>query len=365
MNFWSLEPLLFVVSAAIILAVVGGALWVYFQVHLYVLAWGLNLPPPKNRVKINYNVVIPMPDGVSLVADIYRPKDKGSYPAVLIRTPYAKEKAEHNYSLVGNVFSSQGYVVVIQDVRGKYGSEGVFTPFVNEAKDGRDTVEWMAKQHWSDGKVAAWGFSYLGQCTWLIATDAPKPLKTIIPMFCCQNAYKGWISSGVPYLKDMIMWLALHHGRQGKIVTHEEIDELVFRLPVLQYDKRIKEGIDTFRTWMSHLHIDDYWLKLGVSDKRDRISVPVLFVVGWYDRFVNNTIEDFQKTVAINKDNKVGKSRLVIGPWGHEPIATFPDVNYGYYSKFKHQFVIQLRWLDYWLNGANNDLELERPIEYF
>ncbi|MEC7839513.1 MAG: CocE/NonD family hydrolase [Chlamydiota bacterium] len=306
-----------------------------------------------------------MSDGINLVSDIYRPKGKARYPAIIIRTPYGKGSVSHSYPLIANIFCSQGYAVVIQDIRGKYGSEGVFYPFENEYRDGTDTVSWVVKQEWSDEKVVVWGFSYLGSCAWVMATNSMEPVKTIIPMFCCQNAYMGWLDYGVPYLKDILMWLLKHHGRKGRVVSHEEVDQLILQLPVLQFDKRLEDGIETFKKWMYHLQTDEYWMAFSVSHRRHEIDVPILFIGGWFDRFINNTMVDFSETVKVEPTSNTGRSRLIVGPWGHRPTVEFPGFNYGYYAKFRHQFNPMVRWMNHWVKGAKWDFDDALPIDYF
>jgi len=306
-----------------------------------------------------------MSDGVNLVSDIYRPKSGECYPSILIRSPYGKGSSSHAYPLIANIFCSQGYVVIIQDVRGKYGSEGAFYPFENEYRDGTDTVKWMKDQPWSDGKVAIWGFSYLGSCAWVMTTNPLESVKTVIPMFCCQNAYTGWLDGGVPYLKDILMWLLKHHGRKGRVVTHKEVDEIILQLPVLQFDKRLEDGMETFKKWMYHLETDEYWTAFSVSHRRQEIDMPIFFVGGWFDRFVNNTMNDFCETVKVDPGSQTSRSRLIVGPWGHKPTVEYPHFNFGYYAKFRHQFNPMVRWMNYWLKGAAWDFDDNHPIDYF
>lgn len=353
-----------VVILAVVIAIMTFCCY-YYQFPLYFYAWALNLARPRGRIKVFYNFLMPMSDGVKLVADLYRPKKVGNYPCILLRTPYGKSNTEHSYPLIATIFASQGYVVIIQDVRGKYGSEGVFFPFLSEEVDGKDSVQWVAEQDWSNGKVAMWGFSYLGTCAWLSAPNAPRALKTIIPMYCCQNAYTGWIDGGVPYLKDILMWLSRHHGRKGREVPHNEVDSIILQLPVLQFDKRLKDGIDTFKAWMYHLHEDEYWQPISVNRRRDEMDIPVLFVAGWFDRFVNNTMDDYQKTISSNPEGKTKHSRLIIGPWGHQPTNTFPTIRFGYYSKFRHQFKPMVDWLNHWMKGLKENWDEKFPIDYF
>lgn len=356
----------FILSAVLIFAAaLIAALFYRYQLYLYLYNWVLGLRPPLFRVIKENNLLIPMRDGIILAADLYRPAKEGRFPAILLRTPYGKENTEHSYPLLATIFSSLGYVVLVQDVRGKYASEGEFHPFIHEEKDGNDTIDWISGQVWSSGAVALYGFSYLGSCAWLAARDSHPCLKTIVPMFSGQNAYRGWVDHGVPYLKDILYWLSRHGGRKGRDVPHEEVDLMIWQLPVLQFDKRLKDGIDTFKTWMHHLHVDDYWRSISVSHIREDIRIPVLFVAGWYDRFLSNTIEDFLETSSANQYQRHKKSRLLIGPWGHHPSDQFPEMSFGKEARFRNSIRRYVEWFDVNLKGAPASYDEKNPIDYF
>lgn len=144
-----------------------------YRVHLY--AWRLGFPQPKYRVVIERDVKVPMLDGILLSADVYKPEKRGKYPVLVARTPYNKAGTIFSYKEVAALFASQGYVVVIQDVRGKYASDGKFLPYFHEALDGHSTISWAGTASWSNGNVALVGTSYLGSCAWL-ATQYANPI---------------------------------------------------------------------------------------------------------------------------------------------------------------------------------------------
>ncbi len=360
MEMWSLE-IFFVFLLALIPVTLLLAIGYYFQLHHYLYCIVLKLPFP-NQILIRKHISFEMEDKILLFADMYLPVGNRTYPTILMRTPYGKDSAEHNYPLIARIFAGQGYIVIIQDVRGKYSSEGIFRPFLDEEKDGKETITQIGKFKESNGKVALWGFSYLGSCAWLTTPESSPELKTIIPINCCQNAYMGWIDRGVPYLKDILMWLSKHHGKTGRIVSHEEVDKMILRLPVLEFDKRLEDGIGTFKTWMYHLHSDEYWRTFSVSQRRNEIRVPVLFMGGWFDRFVNNTVDDYIKTLGVHPGGKPAASRLVIGPWGHIPTYNFPFADFGRKASFRRQFRAMIAWL----NHIMYDTPYQKfPVEYF
>ena len=192
-----------------------------------ITAWYLDIPQPQYRVVAEKNVMIPSADGIQLATDIYRPNAPGQFPVLILRTPYDKGSQRHKYPLLAKTFAAQGYVFVVQDVRGKYNSEGTFVPYESEAVDGHATVEWAGRASWSDGNVALLGFSYPGACAWLAATKSSPFLKTIASLNTTPNTYRGWYDRGVPYLKDMVWWTTKHGKRTKQTLSHQEIDEVL------------------------------------------------------------------------------------------------------------------------------------------
>jgi uncharacterized protein len=149
------------------------------------------------EITVVRDVAVPMRDGVILYADVYRPAAAGRYPVILQRTPYNKADGANalaNTDTLGAV--EHGYAVVIQDVRGRFHSDGDFTPFHQEIDDGYDTVEWCDAQPWSDGNVGMYGTSYVGAVQWLAAISTPPSLKAIIPTFTASDYYEGWTYQG-------------------------------------------------------------------------------------------------------------------------------------------------------------------------
>ena len=146
---------------------------------------------------IEKNVPVPMRDSVLLSADVFRPSPRGRYPVLLQRTPYGKGQAQIAFNILNPIRAAEaGYVVVIQDTRGRYASEGEFAPFLYESQDGFDTVEWCAAQSWSNGKVGMYGMSYVGATQWLAAIAAPPHLVTICPSMTAADYHDGWIYQG-------------------------------------------------------------------------------------------------------------------------------------------------------------------------
>src|SRR6201997_226311 len=167
--------------------------------------------PQAGDFVLEQNVVIPMRGGVLLRADIFQPKEGGPFPVLVYRTPYGKHFAQKEYTIFRRAVQ-RGYVVVIQDVRGRYASDGEFRPYENEGHDGYDTIEWAAKQKWSNGNVGTFGLSYPGAVQWLAAVQGPPHLKAMVPAMTFSTPqnffYAGgtWDMSWIDWIWNNIAW---------------------------------------------------------------------------------------------------------------------------------------------------------------
>jgi putative CocE/NonD family hydrolase len=163
-----------------------------------------------DSLKIDCNVEISMRDGVKLCADVYRPDDISKHPVLLARLPYNKDLSLISLSLLSPIRAAKrGYVVVIQDTRGRFKSDGQFSLFAGEAEDGYDTVAWCASQPWSSGQVGMYGASYFGATQWLAATANPPALKAIVPTITASDYYEGWTYQGGAFQQGFIQfWTA-------------------------------------------------------------------------------------------------------------------------------------------------------------
>lgn len=354
-------PIMYILLFLLILFVCS-----FFVFKQNIFAWFISYPQPSYRYTLKKDVMITMSDGTHLATDIYQPKGKGPFPSILLRTPYGKSNPSHRYSLAGQLFASQGYVVLVQDVRGKNGSEGKFIPYEKEGSDGFETLEWISEAPWFNGQVALFGFSYLASCAWLAATYRSPHISTIIPLFSCQSTYKGWFNHGVPFLKDMLFWLTKYAGKSNNLdneeVTHEEVDKVLQSLPIVGLDKIInKEPISIYQKFLHHPASDVFWDHLSPRHKIKDLSSPVLFYAGWYDRLLGNTLVDFE---AMEATPSGPYNKLIIGPWVHDPTQVTTDITFPKNAKFLLQLRTILDWCDYWLKKKPLPIGKERITYY-
>lgn len=330
-----------------------------------IVAWYLDLPAARHTVKIQKDVQIPMRDGVRLSADIYRPNAEGKFPVILTRTPYGKRNPDHKYAFAGSMFASQGFVYIVQDVRGKFDSEGEFYPYIYEARDGYDTIEWAAIQAWSSGSVGTYGFSYWGTTQWLSAPLGSTHLKAMVPINTSQNPYPRWIYNSIFRLNDMLVWYYENAPKRGRVSKGVDWDKAVRKLPLTEADNALGSDIPAYDDWIRHPLPGPYWDRFRVDDKVALIQAPALIIEGWYDYYLNLAIEDYNRMIRSAGSPEARQSMLLIGPWTHESKSKFTTVDFGKEASFMKQVKMILLWFNYWLKNEQNGILDEGPIRIF
>lgn len=328
-------------------------------------------PQARPAVRMEEGVRAEMRDGVALVADVYRPAGEGPWPVLLQRTPYDRDGAEE----AARRLAAHGYLVVVQDTRGRYDSEGVFVPFFHEAEDGYDTVEWAAALPGSNGQVGMFGGSYVGATQMLAAMSAPPHLVSIFPYVTASEYYDGWTyQSGV-----FMQWFASSWTTGlAQDTLRREVSRLArprewaFRLPVDEYrllalpDPR--DVAPYFRDWVEHETDDAYWEKVRVSDHYGDMPIKALHSGGWHDIFLKGSIANYvgMRAGAKTEEARSGQ-RLLVGPWAHA--ATSDEGKIGDVV-FGPQAVVDLTdvmvaWSDWALKGVENEFASDPPVKIF
>ncbi|KAF9118168.1 hypothetical protein BGX30_004783 [Mortierella sp. GBA39] len=236
-----------------------------------------------------------MRDGITLYADVYRPAEEGTYPVLLMRQPYGRKIASTVTYAHPVWYAARGYIVVIQDVRGRGDSEGEFTPFLSEAEDGYDTVEWAAGLEGASGKVGMYGFSYQGATQWAAASQHPPHLAAIAPAMTAADLYHGWMYTfGSFDLQSCLPWayqLARDTARRKGDAEAEAACSRVMsdpsgvlaQLPLAQGHPLLEAYLPAYFDWLGHPAYDEYWSRLNWLDAFKEQPVPALHIAGWYD----------------------------------------------------------------------------------
>jgi putative CocE/NonD family hydrolase len=292
-----------------------------------------------------YNVAVTMRDGVRLSANVFRPGDSSRYPAILLRTPYSKGA---EITAAYQSFVNHGYVVVVQDVRGRYKSGGTFEPINQEINDGDDTLNWIARQPWSDGGVGMYGGSYLGIAQWKAAMTRNPHLKAIFPYVSGDDDYRDryYSTGGAMKIGHRLLWFE-ENMRAARFVA-PDFRSYVQALPIRAADLAATgHRLDAWRTVADHPSYDEFWKSTSVREHLKDIHIPVYSAGGWYDNYVESDLDAFSIHHKQSPDD-----RIIIGPWPHVFSAAFANMSFGKDSLVPLR-PEQLRWFDRWLK--NND----------
>jgi putative CocE/NonD family hydrolase len=332
-------------------------------------------------VVIEKNVMIPMPDGVRLAADIYRPARAGRpvpgrFPAVLTRTPYDKGSAVNE----GRYYAERGYVVVANDVRGRYASDGTWRLIVDDPQDGYDVVEWIARQDWSDGKVGTFGTSYPGGTQHALAEMNPPHLTTMVPIDAVSNCGVSGMRHGGAFELRFMNWIFQTGAPNAKVALANP----TLRRALVENGQRIRQHADSlpvrpgttplrvvpeYELWLVEAMRSGpespFWHKKGMSvvdHVGDYADVPVLHITGWYDSWARQVSMNYE---ALSKAKK-SPQRLVIGPWVHggQNANTAGEVEFTREAGID-LLAFRLRWYDHWLRGEKNGVDDDPPVSIY
>lgn len=324
------------------------------------------VPDAPIKTQRDFNVMIPMRDGTRLAADIHRPDRPGKFPVIVARTPYGKyskgsyEQAEY--------FARRGFVYVNQDVRGRFDSEGEFQVLVNEGHDGYDTIEWLARQSWSNGNVGTFGGSYSAWDQFLAAEEQPPHLRTMVVQSTPPDIFLTAWWNGAFEINELF-WCALVDGRINQELSMYADPEIQLHLPVINMDEALGRRLDkTFRAWAEHDTFDEFWRKQSYQSRLSLVRVPVLHVDGWYDhRDVSATLENYN-TLASSAASPSGRNqRVIIGPWwhGHYDEQKLGDIDFGPEAAIDRT-KLYLKWYDCYLEHKNCDeVTKQAPVKIF
>lgn len=334
-----------------------------------------------STIIIEKNIMVPMRDGVRLATDVYRLEGAAPAPVLITRTPYNKE-----FAVAGskNTFDIEravqaGYVVVIQDVRGRYASEGTFAPMIQETDDGLDAFAWAAAQPWSNGIVGTFGGSYLGGTQWLPARAQPSALRAMAPAITFSDTYEGNTYQGGAKILHDLVWVvnAIVPGELQRRVargealpadTRLDYDEVVTNPPYGGYPL-IRDYAPFYLEWLAHATPDDYWAQRSPWSGYEQIQVPALNISGWYDIFLWSTFENYLGMKQRGGSERARRNqRVIIGPWTHGNFSgSFPERDFGQTASSGAIDLtgIHLRWFDHWLKGEDNGFDQEPPVMLF
>ena len=345
-----------------------------FFVVLAMLAGGAAVPV----ARIDHDVAVTMRDGVVLRADVYRPAGEGKFPVLVFRTPYGKHYTAKSDGVHMKAVS-RGYAVVLQDVRGRYASDGIFNPYRQEGADGYDTIEWAAKQPWSDGRVGTYGLSYPGAVQWLAAMEQPPHLVAMAPAMTFSSPRRFFYMGGI-FDRAWLPWIYQNVAPDARkrlgMPDEGDADENWKKvgsqyesfLPLRDLPWLRKEAPYYFE-WLAHPPEDPWWDWAELRGRYGRVSAAVLNFSGWYDDAygVEGAATNFNGLVK-SKAGAPARTHLVLGPWVHgapSPKSTRAgELDFGPNAGFDYDALV-LDFHDHYLRGISNRFVNEPAVRYF
>lgn len=292
-------------------------------------------------------------DGAGLATDLYLPSGDGPFPTVVGRTPYNKNQAP--FATLAHSVNQKGYALVVQDVRGRGDSDGTFSPYVNDGRDGYDTIEWVAEQPWCDGDVVYRGASYGARAGWMVALEQPPHLRAMVILVSPSDPFVEFPTSGTTPM--MLSWYRLTDGRLTQNTGGVNWMEVYDHLPLETMDEAAGFSSPRWREAMAHASLDDYWLDRCYQHRFAEIGVPVMHISGWYDDEQIGTPLNYigMSEHARSAAARAGQ-RLLMGPWGHGINATskLGEVDFGPTAVIDLESYIA-GWLDFVLGRGDSD----------
>ncbi|MEN6345683.1 MAG: CocE/NonD family hydrolase [Armatimonadia bacterium] len=336
---------------------------------------------PQYDVIVEPNTKLPLRDGTLLATDLYFPacggeKLAGEFPVILTRTPYDKT----NHSATGRFYAERGYVAAMQDVRGRYQSEGEFYAFAHEGPDGYDTVEWLAAQPWCNGRVGTMGASYEAAVQSALASLNPPHLSAMIPTFGPSSYYHHSMRHNGALEQRFFVYAftmaPTSREAQADPALKMALDEAAANLWEWVKAGSIRPGnsplrlVPSYERWcldlLTRVTYDEYWQQPGYGPRPyydEHADVPTLYVGGWYDTYTRATITNF---VELSRRQK-SPVHLLMGPWHHGGVGVpaAGDLSFRPEGGLAHYETVRLKWFDQFLKGLHTTVEQESPVRYF
>ncbi len=343
-----------------------------------------------DRITVERDVDVEMRDGVALATDVYRPADAEGCPTLVHRNPYDKSNAGSVGGLVVNPLDAvqEGFAVVVQDARGRFASEGEWVPFVNEAADGYDTVEWAADQPWSNGRVGIYGSSYHGVTALQTVAADPPHLEAALAYLTGANYHDGWVYSDGAFELGFNVWWLLYlaadtatrldlpederEARLEEIVEMTgDAEHVAAELPLTASSLFDHPAADYAQEWFDHPTYDDYWEDVDVLEGIGDVDVPVLHASGWYDLFLRGHLDLYDAIAERGSERAREEQRFIAGPWDHEAYATLTpdragDRKFGYDAAGGTALMgdLSLEWFGHWL-ADEGDIRDIPSVRYY
>lgn len=301
-----------------------------------------------------------MHDGVTLVADIYRPVELATTPTILVRIPLTRTAPNQmRADVIARYWAKRGYTVVIQGTRGRYGSGGEFYPLRHERVDGLETLKWLRTQEWFDGRLAMWGGSSFGHTQWAVS-DHVGPGVSALHVHIVSTNFRRMLFPGEAFaLESALYWTIRSRGVEDRTVDLGDLERGVRTLPVLSADEQAIGDTAFYNDWLRHKDDREFWEAIDGRDRAQTLQAPILLLAGWFDPFLPGQLDDFKTITARANSSVSSNSRLIVGPWGHATSIRVPGM--GVEIPYREATLeSSLPWFDFHLQVTTDRLTMPR-----
>jgi putative CocE/NonD family hydrolase len=346
----------------------GIIVWMSIQLSTYAVAKVMKLRPAEFAVRVENNASFTTSDGIKLVADIFHPAHIEKTPTILVRIPFSKTTRNSLLEgLLGKLWAERGYTVVIQGTRGRFKSGGTMYPLVYERKDGKETLDWIAKQPWFNGKLGTWGGSSFGYTQWCIS-DLKNPAVSCFDIYEASSDFRSMFYPGEAFaLTSALSWAGESYGEKDRAdwFAAPEIVKAASGLPMIDADKRlVGKEISFFRDWALHGSRDSYWQDIDGLNRNQTLNAPSLLMAGWFDPFLSTQLNDYVQIQKSASNDVARRSCLIIGPWRHAEGVKMPPL--GHEEEFRlKSFAVSLPFFDTNLEPIGARPLVRPPVEIY
>lgn len=349
----------------ILLVSTGIGAWIYYQLAPTIVARQLGLRETEFAVRTERKVPLTTTDGVVLVSDIYHPQRLKKTPTILVRLPLpASIKNKIMTDVICRIWAERGYTIVVQTIRGYPPSGGIYEPFRNERQDGIETLRWIAKQLWFNGKLGMWGGSYFGYTQWVLADQISPGPSALFVSICSTDWHRMLYPGNAFSLASALYWAVWSDRKQQESPSVDFLKPGYEGFPLVKADDRVGRDINYFDQWVTHPKIDDYWTEVNGISRPESLVAPMLMMGGWYDVFLPGMLDDFVKIKQSAQPDVAKTSRLIIGPWAHARVINLPGAvhlrNYRLES-----MAPSLAWFDQNLENKAVKPPINSPLRIF
>ncbi|WP_419903238.1 CocE/NonD family hydrolase [Kiloniella sp.] len=299
-------------------------------------------------------------DGIRLLADIHHPQGLEKTPTVLVRIPFTKTYFNVLRSdVIGRYWASRGYTVVIQGTRGRYESDGEFYPLIHERNDGLETLDWLEKQPWFDGRLAMWGGSAFGHTQWSISDQKQTGADAYFIQIASTDFRQMFFPGNAFSLESALYWTVRSRGERDRDVSYDDLEGSFSVLPLIEADNMAIGDTPFYDDWLLNKQNEVYWQQIDGNKRAVDVQAPVLLLGGWFDPFLPTQLNDFEEITSQANKKISDETRLIIGPWGHAANVDLPgaedDIPYRAAS-----VAPSIPWFDHHLGVTDAPLDMAR-----